>query len=418
MRKLLLTVGLSMLLSIPVFASGIQDNYCENALGAIVFDYKDVRDLLEITDAGESKSAEAFRTIKSTLREKFELDIDNDLRNVGCFVVPDVQGLGFVGFATGKYNSETKVQLLCEAFKSALKKELKTEKVPFAGSSLNSLTTDGFRIVFKDAETLFFGSEETIQKVLKGEIKFGKAPEYIEEIFANSSSFIQLSGNLLALLSSVPNMPAEVARLASNCKSFHAYKKGESIVIGLNYSEKSMAENSESALVKFKSDVIQQSKNICNQAKEELKNVTVKDFFVKANTYYVASKQIDNLEAFSITRENSTLMISLPYNPVMMTAGGIGVITAMAIPNFVKARESSREKACFSNQRVLLGAVEMYNLDNPVMMETLDVDQLIKKRYLFKAPVLPTPECAYRSEGDLTKDGKIVCPKHGAYVDR
>ena len=38
--------------------------------------------------------------------------------------------------------------------------------------------------------------------------------------------------------------------------------------------------------------------------------------------------------------------------------------------------------------------------------------------YLFKAPVLPTPECAYRSEGDLTKDGKIVCPKHGAYVDR
>ena len=289
MRKLLLTVGLSMLLSIPVFASGIQDNYCENALGAIVFDYKDVRDLLEITDAGESKSAEAFRTIKSTLREKFELDIDNDLRNVGCFVVPDVQGLGFVGFATGKYNSETKVQLLCEAFKSALKKELKTEKVPFAGSSLNSLTTDGFRIVFKDAETLFFGSEETIQKVLKGEIKFGKAPDYIEEIFANSSSFIQLSGNLLALLSSVPNMPAEVARLASNCKSFHAYKKGESIVIGLNYSEKSMAENSESALVKFKSDVIQQSKNICNQAKEELKNVTVKDFFVKANTYYVAS---------------------------------------------------------------------------------------------------------------------------------
>ncbi|MBP5470271.1 MAG: hypothetical protein J6Z11_13615, partial [Candidatus Riflebacteria bacterium] len=46
----------------------------------------------------------------------------------------------------------------------------------------------------------------------------------------------------------------------------------------------------------------------------------------------------------------------------------------------------SREKACFSNIRVLTGAVEMYNMDCPQMMDKLDMDKLVETKYL-KAPI-------------------------------
>jgi prepilin-type N-terminal cleavage/methylation domain-containing protein len=55
---------------------------------------------------------------------------------------------------------------------------------------------------------------------------------------------------------------------------------------------------------------------------------------------------------------------------LMIVIAIIGILAAMAIPNFKKAREQAREKACYSNIRVLLGAIEMYNMDHSVMMDS------------------------------------------------
>ena len=58
-----------------------------------------------------------------------------------------------------------------------------------------------------------------------------------------------------------------------------------------------------------------------------------------------------------------------------LTVLGIGciivnVLINMATPNIHPARYSARLKACFSNQRVILGAIEMYNMDNKIPIET------------------------------------------------
>ena len=97
----------------------------------------------------------------------------------------------------------------------------------------------------------------------------------------------------------------------------------------------------------------------------------------------------------------------------MLAVAGVGVVAAMAIPNFKKARDSARQKACFSNIRVLTGAMEMYNMDHNTMMHTLDIDALVKGGYLKSAPTSPEPDCEYYSEGDLTEDGVICCKRHG-----
>ena len=95
----------------------------------------------------------------------------------------------------------------------------------------------------------------------------------------------------------------------------------------------------------------------------------------------------------------------------------IGILAAMAQPTCGRRpRPSSRKKACYSNIRVLLGAVEMYNMDNSVMMEELNndnVEKLINSRYLKDKPTPPESEkCKYFGY-DLIGSGTIFCVYHG-----
>ncbi len=120
----------------------------------------------------------------------------------------------------------------------------------------------------------------------------------------------------------------------------------------------------------------------------------------------------------------------------------IVILAAISKPNFCKRpRPETRQKACFSNIRVLQGAVEMYNMDvgyndnnetkkkevvkeenmmgimkevkEESMMKELDIDQLIKGKYLREHPYKPDNSCSYISIGDLSEDGVVACEYHG-----
>lgn len=74
------------------------------------------------------------------------------------------------------------------------------------------------------------------------------------------------------------------------------------------------------------------------------------------------------------------------------------------------------QKACFSNMRVLTGAVEMYNMDNGVKMDKLDIDKLVQGRYLMSAPLKPDAKCSYDGY-DLANNGEIYCTYHGSVLN-
>ena len=97
----------------------------------------------------------------------------------------------------------------------------------------------------------------------------------------------------------------------------------------------------------------------------------------------------------------------------------LGVLAALAVPNFRKAREQARDKACYANQRVLLGAVEMYNMDTQPdsMMTSLDIDRLVNGKYLKNRPYPPEAGCRYFSQGNLAETGNIYCQLHGPIED-
>ena len=111
---------------------------------------------------------------------------------------------------------------------------------------------------------------------------------------------------------------------------------------------------------------------------------------------------------------------------VLLLIIGVIAITGMAI--YKKNREAKEKEiaialACASNQRVMLGAVEMYNMDHSDMMQELNINELLKPYkskyskqsfpYLKSDPSNNKFGCEYTSQGDLTRDGNIICKKHG-----
>jgi prepilin-type N-terminal cleavage/methylation domain-containing protein len=104
---------------------------------------------------------------------------------------------------------------------------------------------------------------------------------------------------------------------------------------------------------------------------------------------------------------------------LMIVIAIIGILAAIAIPNFRKAREQARQKACYANMRVILGAIEMYNMDHNKMIESMgdaaptDKTGLLVSGGYLKAPVsTPENDCSYLGE-DLHDAGLIECNKHG-----
>ena len=95
----------------------------------------------------------------------------------------------------------------------------------------------------------------------------------------------------------------------------------------------------------------------------------------------------------------------------------LGLILMADIGRTHHGRRNSYQKLCFSNQRVLIGAIEMYNMDHNEMIKTYDndyLDLLVRGKYLHSS-FKNNFECELVTEGDLTENGFIYCVNHGSY---
>jgi prepilin-type N-terminal cleavage/methylation domain-containing protein len=55
---------------------------------------------------------------------------------------------------------------------------------------------------------------------------------------------------------------------------------------------------------------------------------------------------------------------------IMIVVAIIGMLAAIAIPNFVKARTTAQQNACINNLRQMDGAVQQYALENKLSSES------------------------------------------------
>jgi prepilin-type N-terminal cleavage/methylation domain-containing protein len=74
---------------------------------------------------------------------------------------------------------------------------------------------------------------------------------------------------------------------------------------------------------------------------------------------------------------NKDLKAGFTLVEIMIVVAIIGLLAAIAIPNFVKARETAQSNACINNMRQIDGAKEQWALENKKKQgDTVDEAQL------------------------------------------
>ncbi len=68
--------------------------------------------------------------------------------------------------------------------------------------------------------------------------------------------------------------------------------------------------------------------------------------------------------------KNKSSKMGFTLIEIMIVVAIIGLLAALAIPNFVHARTSSQQNACINNLRQIDGAKQNYGLDNKVLPTT------------------------------------------------
>ena len=95
------------------------------------------------------------------------------------------------------------------------------------------------------------------------------------------------------------------------------------------------------------------------------------------------------------------------------------IAVLISSPVFAR-RYSDPQKSCFTNMRLLLGALEMYNMDNDEMIHEMneDVIEVLKRGNYLKGDDFYCPKKRepghYHNQGDLCEDGVIYCDYHGS----
>jgi len=103
---------------------------------------------------------------------------------------------------------------------------------------------------------------------------------------------------------------------------------------------------------------------------------------------------------------------------IMIVVAIIGLLAAIAIPNFVRARTTSQKNACINNLRQLDGAVQQYALENKLASSaTYAMDDL--KPYVKLTSGSAIPACP--AGGDYTAGADVstvpACPNVATLTD-
>lgn len=100
---------------------------------------------------------------------------------------------------------------------------------------------------------------------------------------------------------------------------------------------------------------------------------------------------------------------------IMIVVAIIGLLAAMAIPGFVRARENSREKVCVNNLRQLHGAKDLAALENGLDTGG-DVSPFVELYLKNGVPVCPVGDTGYdlKAVGETPECLSDVAAAHNA----
>jgi prepilin-type N-terminal cleavage/methylation domain-containing protein len=90
---------------------------------------------------------------------------------------------------------------------------------------------------------------------------------------------------------------------------------------------------------------------------------------------------------------------------IMIVVAIIGLLAAIAIPNFVKARESAVKNTCIANMKQIQGAIQVWAIDNEKAADATVPDGALCPNY-----IKVMPKCGSTAYVIPAVNGDVVCP--------
>lgn len=149
------------------------------------------------------------------------------------------------------------------------------------------------------------------------------------------------------------------------------------------------------------------------QVRADLKALFEKDLKENQERLTSSTAGLVDMKQFVPALGKSEVVVQDDWVGVVVSGLDFGaVFRSVLVPSGKAGNEKPRIKDCPANLRVLTGAVEMYNMDHAVLMETLDIELLTKDAYLKEVPICP--EGGAYSLGQPKEDCRLKCSIHGS----
>ena len=412
MKKIIFLISIFLLQVTSVFAESFLHNYPMQTFACICLDSVLCQRFLGNTGK-DNQGGKAFKEVVACLKEKFSVDLEKDLEQCGVFVVPGQGGVGFLGMVSGNFKNDSLISLAKGLIPRDKKEEIKFETVSINGKEIQSILADkDKRVIFLKDGLLLITNDSTFSMIKNNGITFAEAPKDVAQLMKKNKNFLYVSKIAMMFLS-MAKLPPE---LISGIDSIAAFMNDDAINIDISLNSPSTAEKMKEALENKRNEYNQNYLKDIEKNKKILADGNVNDLAKTIGMMYSNSKSKEFIDSINLSVNENSLLISTKPEFSKIVFGIIGSAAAFTFnnPNFENASKEARKRACFSNQRVLQGAVEMYNMDSPTMMSTLDMEELVKTHYIKHIPDKPEEECEYENIGDLAGDGYVNCKFHGS----
>lgn len=372
-----------------------------------------------------------LRDFDQIFKENVGFSPRSDIRNLGGVGVTESEGsVVLLGYVEGKFDPTkilTEVEISAKLVPPVAQKSIVIREV--GGKKVITFTDEkkgkSVSAYFFNNDLLIVGEMINLEKLISGNLKMHENLESASGVMSNEFS-LWLDTKVLKNILEKNSNPglAPIFGMLGMFNGFALDIERNDLKMVFNCADKGTAENLkvfiEGQMAGYRMFLDSQMKNIQKPGKEANWLPNAFKYLFSHAMATMGKKSLDSTK-LEVDANVVRLFSSMPpiadtlLSPTTLAA--TGVIAAIAIPNFKKARNEAQKKACFANQRVLLGAVEMYNMDHPEMLQTLNsksFESLVKEGYIKYAPECPT-RGEYLSEGDLcTATGQIKCSKHGA----
>ncbi len=422
MKKIIIFVTIFLLQISTLFADSLINNFPQPFFAFWSCDAKFASEILGYTDK-DNEVAKAFKEIYACFKERFSIDLEKEFETVSVFAVPGTNGISGLGVFSGKFNTNNLVKTIKSILPKEKSEDIRLETTKINDKEIQVIVYADKRIIFYNEETILF-APEGVYPLIGNSITFTKAPQDVAKLMEKNKRLVYIPKASVMFLSAL-NLPPE---LISGINSIAGFIDSDFVNIEMAFNDSNSANHMLTELKKMIKAYSDHYSNEFEKRKKSLDDVFVGDLSEQILGMYLAAKGKDFIDSLNFEIRGNNLVVTTKAEGFRILTGIVGSVASAFAPGRGHGpghgpgnppplgRDS--KYACYSNIRVLTGAVEMYNMDHATMMSTLDTDTLVKEHYLKYPPKGPDPDCEYYSEGDLIEDGIIACKKHGALPKR